>query len=532
MKVYEGSILTVNENDDVARYLVEDGGRIVFVGNELPERYERGEHVELGSRALCPSFVDTHEHLASFATFNAGLNVMDARTNEEICEMVRDFAGRSSAKTLIAFGASPHSVAEGRLVSREELDAACPDRPLMLVKYDGHACVVNTPLLKRVEGKVSGLRGYHPESGEMNQEAFFAVSDHITASLSIPELVGNIQHAMDYLAARGIGMVHDVSGVGFAGDLDISLETWLAKSAQGGFQIRVFRKDYDSHKSNPDELLDANKRYMVGAGINTRDYAKRVPLLLEAGADALCIDSSEGFSEWQKLTIDWIRENYGNDVIVGAGNVVDADGFRYLADCGADFVKVGIGGGSICITRETKGIGRGQATALIDVCRARDEYFEETGVYVPVCSDGGIVYDYHMTLALAMGADFMMLGRYFARFDESPTNRVNVNGQYMKEYWGEGSARARNWQRYDLGGAAKLSFEEGVDSYVPYAGSLKDGVGMTVYKIKSTMCNCGANSIPELQKKARLTLVSSTSIVEGGAHDVVLKDHNQSVSYH
>ena len=230
MKVYEGSILTVNENDDVARYLVEDGGRIVFVGNELPERYERGEHVELGSRALCPSFVDTHEHLASFATFNAGLNVMDARTNEEICEMVRDFAGRSSAKTLIAFGASPHSVAEGRLVSREELDVACPDRPLMLVKYDGHACVVNTPLLKRVEGKVSGLRGYHPESGEMNQEAFFAVSDHITASLSIPELVGNIQHAMDYLAARGIGMVHDVSGVGFAGDLDISLETWLACS--------------------------------------------------------------------------------------------------------------------------------------------------------------------------------------------------------------------------------------------------------------------------------------------------------------
>ena len=294
----------------------------------------------------------------------------------------------------------------------------------------------------------------------------------------------------------------------------------------------VFRKDYDQHKSNPNEMLDANKRYMVGAGINTRDYAERVPLLLEAGADVLCIDSSEGFSEWQKLTIDWIREHYGNDVKVGAGNVVDADGFRFLADCGADFVKVGIGGGSICITRETKGIGRGQATALIDVCRARDEYFEETGVYVPVCSDGGIVYDYHMTLALAMGADFMMLGRYFARFDESPTERVNVNGQYMKEYWGEGSARARNWQRYDQGGASKLGFVEGVDSYVPYAGSLKEGVRNTLYKIKSTMCNCGAKTIKELQEKARLTLVSSTSIVEGGAHDVVVKDHNhQTVSY-
>ena len=293
----------------------------------------------------------------------------------------------------------------------------------------------------------------------------------------------------------------------------------------------VFRKDYDSHKTNPNELLDNDKRYMVGAGINTRDYAERVPLLIEAGADVLCIDSSEGFSEWQKRTIEWIRANYGEDVKVGAGNVVDAEGFRFLADCGADFIKVGIGGGSICITRETKGIGRGQATALIDVCRARDEYYEETGVYVPVCSDGGIVYDYHMTLALAMGADFMMLGRYFARFDESPTERVNVNGQYMKEYWGEGSARARNWQRYDLGGAAKLSFVEGVDSYVPYAGSLKDGVGGTLYKVKSTMCNCGALSISELQEKARLTLVSSTSIVEGGAHDVVVKDSQQSVSY-
>lgn len=294
----------------------------------------------------------------------------------------------------------------------------------------------------------------------------------------------------------------------------------------------VFRKDYDSHKSNPNELLDAHKRYMVGAGINTRDYAERVPALIEAGADALCIDSSEGFSEWQKLTLDWIRAHYGDSVKVGAGNVVDAEGFRFLADCGADFVKVGIGGGSICITREQKGIGRGQASALIDVCRARDEYYKETGIYVPVCSDGGIVYDYHMTLALAMGADFMMLGRYFARFDESPTRRVNVNGSYMKEYWGEGSARARNWQRYDLGGKKKsLSFVEGVDSYVPYAGSLKENVDGSLLKVRSTMCNCGALNLKELRDKAKLTLVSATSLVEGGAHDVVLKDQDPNVNF-
>ena len=287
----------------------------------------------------------------------------------------------------------------------------------------------------------------------------------------------------------------------------------------------IFRKDYDSNKENPLELLDDNsKRYMVGAGINSRDYAERVPALVEAGADVLVIDSSEGYSEWQKLTLDWIREHYGDTVKVGAGNVVDADGFRYLAEAGADFIKIGIGGGSICITREQKGIGRGQATAVIEVAKARDEYFEETGIYIPLCSDGGIVYDYHMTLALAMGADFIMLGRYFARFDESPSNRVRIGGNYMKEYWGDGSARARNWQRYDMGGDAKLSFEEGVDSYVPYAGSLKDNVQLSLSKIRSTMCNCGVLSIKELQDNARLTLVSATSIVEGGAHDVTLRN--------
>ncbi len=292
---------------------------------------------------------------------------------------------------------------------------------------------------------------------------------------------------------------------------------------KGNLKFLVFRKDYDSHKENANELLDHNKSYMVGAGINTRDYETRVPALVEAGADCLCIDSSEGYSDWQKNTISFIREKYGDSVKVGAGNVVSAEGFRFLAECGADFVKVGIGGGSICITRETKGIGRGQATAVIEVAAARDEYYKETGIYVPICSDGGIVHDYHVTLALAMGADFVMLGRYFSRFDESPTQIVKINGQYMKEYWGEGSARARNWQRYDLGGKSGLTFEEGVDSYVPYAGKLKDGVAVTTAKIKSTMCNCGALTIPELQEKANLTLVSSTSIVEGGAHDVVRK---------
>ena len=291
-------------------------------------------------------------------------------------------------------------------------------------------------------------------------------------------------------------------------------------------QYFVFRKDYDNHKQNPYELSDDNKKLMVGAGINTRDYKERVAELVDAGVDILCIDSSDGFTEWQKETIEYIKKEYNGKIKVGAGNVVDQEGFLYLANAGADFIKVGIGGGSICITREQKGIGRGQATSLIEVSNIRDKYYKETGVYMPICSDGGIVQDYHMVLALSMGADFLMMGRYFARFDESPTRKLMVGNRYVKEYWGEGSNRARNWQRYDMGGSDQLKFEEGVDSYVPYAGKLKDNLDVTLGKVRSTMCSCGAISIPELKEKAKITLVSATSIVEGGAHDVILKDTN------
>lgn len=288
----------------------------------------------------------------------------------------------------------------------------------------------------------------------------------------------------------------------------------------------VFRKDYDNHRENPYELSAQDKSLLVGAGINTRDYKERVPALVEAGVDVLCIDSSDGYSEWQKETLTWIKQEYNGKVLVGAGNVVDQEGFMYLVEAGADFIKVGIGGGSICITREQKGIGRGQATAIIDVAKARDDYQKKTGIYVPICSDGGLVHDYHMVLALAMGADFLMMGRYFARFDESPTKVLRIKNNYVKEYWGEGSNRAQNWQRYDMGGTESLKFEEGVDSYVPYAGKMKDNLVTTLGKIKATMCSCGSITIEELQKNAKITLVSSTSIVEGGAHDVILKEHS------
>ena len=344
--------------------------------------------------------------------------------------------------------------------------------------------------------------------------------DYRVSRMSTDELVKNFMTPIDKLITAPEGTTLKA-----ANDIiwDHKLNSLPIVDKKGKLKYLVFRKDYSQHKENPQELLDKNKSYVVGAGINTRDYEQRVPALVKAGADVLCIDSSEGYTVWQKRTIAFVREKYGDKVKIGAGNIVDREGFRFLAECGADFIKIGIGGGSICITRETKGIGRGQASAVIEVAAARDEYYRETGVYIPICSDGGIVHDYHMTLALAMGADFMMLGRYFARFDESPTPKIMVNGQYVKEYWGEGSNRARNWQRYDLGGKAKLNFEEGVDSYVTYAGSLHDNVEKSLYKVKSTMCNCGAITIEELQEKAKLTLVSATSIVEGGYHDVMLR---------
>ena len=317
-------------------------------------------------------------------------------------------------------------------------------------------------------------------------------------------------------------------GISLAEANDVIWENKIAclpiLTEEGNLKYLVFRKDYEDRKNNPNSLLDKNKRYIVGAGINTRDYEERIPALVDAGVDMVCMDSSDGYSVWQKKTIDFVREKYGDKLKIGAGNVVDKEGFRYLAEAGADFIKVGVGGGSICITRETKGIGRGQASALIDVVAARDEYYEETGIYIPVCSDGGIVHDHHITIALALGADYVMMGRYFARFDESPTRLVKKGNGYVKEYWGEGSNRARNWQRYDMGGDKKLSFEEGVDSYIPYAGRLKENLAITCAKIKSTMCNCGSVTISEFHEKARLTLVSEISINEGSAHDVILKE--------
>lgn len=290
----------------------------------------------------------------------------------------------------------------------------------------------------------------------------------------------------------------------------------------GCLSALVFKKDYEDHMRHPLELLDDSKRLCVGAAINTHDYEERVPAVLEAGADALCFDSSDGFTEFQKEGIQWIRQNYGQDVVIGGGNVVSAEGFDYLVEDGdVDFIKVGMGGGSICITREQKGVGRGQASALLDVVNRRDEYFKETGRYIPICSDGGLSNDTQIVIALAMGADFVMMGRYFAMTEESPTPKTSINGQMYKPYWGEGTQRAQNWQRYDDGTSSKeMVFEEGVDAYVPLVGTVAEVLKTTLYKLRSTMVNVGADSLSEFREQATLTLVSEQSVVEAGTSSV------------
>jgi IMP dehydrogenase len=295
--------------------------------------------------------------------------------------------------------------------------------------------------------------------------------------------------------------------------------------ADGRLESIVLRRDYELHKTFLNETIDADKRFRVGAGVNTHDYRERIPTLVQAGADLLCIDSSDGYSQWQLDTLSFVRAEYGDAVHIGAGNVVDGRGFRYLADAGADFVKVGIGGGSICITRDQKGIGRGQASALLDVVAERDRYARDTGIYIPICCDGGLLNDYHMAIAFAFGADFMMLGRYFARFDESPSRLVRHNGQFYKEYWGEGSQRARNWARYDQGGG-RLVFEEGVDGLVPYAGSLFDNVSMTLAKLRSTMVSCGSTTLRKFHEDALLVPVSGQSFMQN-SYEVQLLERPQ-----
>lgn len=280
MKIYNGSIISCDSGNRVHKYLAEDKGRILYAGDELPATYKGAPLEKLGERALLPCFGDSHLHFASYALFNSGLDVRSARTLPELVRQIKKFFLRNpDDKILFGFGASPHGVAERRLVTREELDGACPDRPLYLVKYDGHACVLNSKLLSMLPAKIKTLRGFHRDTGEMNQEAFFAVTDLVTRKISLPRTLRNMLAAVDELAGKGIGLMHTVSGVGFPFDLDVTLETVLGRGLDSGFQTRLFFQTMDLGKVRRRNLPRVGGCFATAldGGFGSRDAALHLP---------------------------------------------------------------------------------------------------------------------------------------------------------------------------------------------------------------------------------------------------------------
>ncbi len=291
---------------------------------------------------------------------------------------------------------------------------------------------------------------------------------------------------------------------------------------QENLKYCVFKKDMENHLDFPDELIDEQKRYVVSAAVSThpRNH-ERIEELIKADADIIVVDSSDGFSDFQKETLDFIRKKSKTIPVIG-GNIITKEGFEFLVNAGFNAVKVGMGIGSGCTTQEQKGIGRGQATALIEVIGARDDYYKKTGKYIPVIADGGMANSSHMIIALAIGADCLMLGSFFAKFTEAagPLRNHPKFGP-LKEYWMEASSRARNYGRYDS--SPDWFFEEGVEGFVPHIGSVYDNINETLHKIKSTMSNTGSSTIKEFHEKTVLELQSPAAVQMGQVHDIISK---------
>ena len=240
MKVYEGNIVTCDENNSVFSFLVEDKGKIVFVGNELPQQYINEEKVKLLNKALLPAFADTHIHFTSFSVFSSGLDIREAKSFEDIGNQIKTYANESNEKYILAFGASAHNVTEKNLVDKAFLDRVMPDKPVIIIKYDGHASIINSKLMEQLPKKIHSMRGFNSETGQLNQEAFFACTDYITSKVAIFKLIKNMLTGVDKMAQKGIGMMHTVEGVGFIRDLDVDLVRLFSRGLKNDFQTRIF----------------------------------------------------------------------------------------------------------------------------------------------------------------------------------------------------------------------------------------------------------------------------------------------------
>lgn len=326
------------------------------------------------------------------------------------------------------------------------------------------------------------------------------------------------------------------------GDLDLDKANELLKECHHGslpilerdgkLCYVVFKRDVEEHLKNPLELVDDRKRFICGAAINTHDYTERAKAVVDAGADFLVIDTSQAQSEYVEDCLHYSKKNF-KGISVIAGNVVTKEGFEFLVENKADGVKVGMGSGSICITQEQINVGRGQATAIIEVAKARDELYKEKGVYVPIVSDGGISRTGDITMALALGADSVMVGRFLAGTEESRsarvTHHVTIDGrtvqEIVKEYWGEGSNRARDWSRFRYG---HTDFEEGIETYVSYVGPLRDYLLPSLTMVRDGIRKAGGRNIKELHKKAVVQVLSSLSLVVRGEKPSIIPQPTES----
>lgn len=287
----------------------------------------------------------------------------------------------------------------------------------------------------------------------------------------------------------------------------------------GMLQTAVFKKDLDKHLQHPNESIDQKKRLLVGAAVSTHpEDRERVQCLIEQEVDVLVVDASDGHTQFQRQMVEWIKSTC--DVPVVAGNVVTARGFEFLVEAGADGVKVGMGIGSGCTTQEVKATGRGQGSTLLDIIPVRDAHVEASGQYIPIIADGGISGPADMSVALALGADALMMGNFFARYTESAGNLMrNAAGEIVKEYWMEGSEKARNHRRYAQ--LKDLFFEEGITGYVPHLGSVSEKLPVVLQILRSTFATAGCRTIDELHEKAILEMQSPSALHDSDIHDMV-----------
>ncbi len=313
----------------------------------------------------------------------------------------------------------------------------------------------------------------------------------------------------------------EIDSLGEANDLMIRYGRGFLPivTRDGVLKAAVFRKDLDKHLKHPNESIDDKKRLLVGAAVSTHpEDRERVLALAEHEVDVLVIDASDGHTEYQRQMLDFVKERTSVPVI--GGNVVTAAGFEFLAAAGADAVKVGMGIGSGCTTQQVKATGRGQASALIEIARARDEWQQRTGAYVPIIADGGITGPADMSVALALGADALMMGNLFARYTESAGNLVrNAAGEIVKEYWMEGSMRAHNMRRYNQ--LRETFFEEGISGVVPHVGSIYDKLPVIIQMLKSTLATAGCRTLAELHANAVLEMQSANAMLDSQVHDMV-----------